>query len=480
MKTITKKAVLYLRVSTEEQVDNFSLGTQEEICKKEAERQHLKVDKIFREEGKSAKTIVGRQKLIKLLEYCRKNKARIKAVIVYRLDRVSRDTYDYLAVRKKLSDCGISIVSASEPTGDGPTEKLIETILAGFAQLDNDIRSERAKNGMYARFKAGLTSSIPPLGYIKMNGFVLKDDASFDKVKKGWELMATGTKSSREMAEIMNKWGFKRAKNGKRLKITYKFLLRLFRSKFYTGILYSPLYKEESQGQHVPMITIETFQKVQEVLDGRSSLKLHKIKHDVHHEDFPLRRFIKCSRCNYYFIGSWSTGRGGRYPYYYCAHCKGSRYTPREVLHGAFYELLREIDANKLRLLATMLVTKIQQHRLRRLKERERITSNQIHRLTEQKQGMIDKNLAGVYPDDVFKEQYPLIEQQLKNLSILNTSLPFDQYKIDGVRQHILENLSDLPKAFEQCDLKGKRTIMGLLFPNGLVWNYPGLTIRQA
>ena len=45
-------AILYLRVSTEEQVDNFSLGTQEEICRKEATRMGMKIVKIFREEGK--------------------------------------------------------------------------------------------------------------------------------------------------------------------------------------------------------------------------------------------------------------------------------------------------------------------------------------------------------------------------------------------------------------------------------------------
>ena len=45
-----------------------------------------------------------------------------------------------LAIRKKLTENGVTIVSATEPTGDSPTEKLVETILAGFAQLDNDIR----------------------------------------------------------------------------------------------------------------------------------------------------------------------------------------------------------------------------------------------------------------------------------------------------------------------------------------------------
>ena len=57
--TKPKRAVVYLRVSTEEQVDNFSLGTQENICKKEALRRGFEIAEIFREEGKSAKTITG-------------------------------------------------------------------------------------------------------------------------------------------------------------------------------------------------------------------------------------------------------------------------------------------------------------------------------------------------------------------------------------------------------------------------------------
>ncbi len=69
-----KKAVLYLRVSTEEQVDNFSLGTQEEICRKEAEKRGYQVIEMFREEGRSAKSITGRPVLIQLLEYCRRHK----------------------------------------------------------------------------------------------------------------------------------------------------------------------------------------------------------------------------------------------------------------------------------------------------------------------------------------------------------------------------------------------------------------------
>lgn len=72
------------------------------------------------------------------------------------MDRISRQTVDYLAIRKKLHDNGIALISANEPTGDSPTDKLLETIMASFAQHDNDVRSERTKNGLRARFLSGL------------------------------------------------------------------------------------------------------------------------------------------------------------------------------------------------------------------------------------------------------------------------------------------------------------------------------------
>ncbi len=480
MNQTSKKAVLYLRVSTEEQVDNFSLGIQDEICRKEAERQHYQIDKSFREEGKSAKNIAGRPELIKMLEYCRRNKKKIKAVIVYRLDRVSRSTSDYLAVRKKLNDYGISIISATEPTGNGPTEKLIETILAGFAQLDNDIRGERARNGMYARFKSGLTSSPAPFGYIKVNGYALKDKASFDKLRKAWELMSTGTKSTVEMVEIMNKWGFKRVKDGKKYKLTYKFLLNLFRSKFYAGILESKTYKEEARGQHVPMITMETFLKVQEILDGRNSKKVDLNKRNVNNEDFPLRRFIKCSKCNYCFTGSWSRGRcGKRYAYYFCGNCNGNKYTPVSVIHNAVKQFLKEVNLDKIALLLSLLTNSVFKNRCAKLKERQRIANNQLQKLSAQRQSLIDKNLTGIYSDDVFKEQFKIVDEQLKNMMVLKDSLTLDEYAIENIRNYIKDKMDNLSNIFDKLDVKQKRTLISFLFPNGFIWNYPGLRIRK-
>src|SRR5258708_37864909 len=204
-----KRAVIYLRVSTEEQVDNFSLETQEKICKQEAIRRGLDIVQIFKEEGRSAKNITGRPVLIEMLEYFRKNKRTIDALIIYRLDRLSRSTADYLAIRKRLLEYEIILVSSSEPTGNSPTERFIETMLASFAQMDNDVKSERTKNGLRARFLAGLPSGTPPFGYKNENGYAVKDVKNWDKIKASWELMATGTKTLSEIANIMNEWGIR-------------------------------------------------------------------------------------------------------------------------------------------------------------------------------------------------------------------------------------------------------------------------------
>ncbi len=305
---VTKKAVIYIRVSSEEQVENFSLGTQEEICRKEAARKGYEVVQVFREEGKSAKNITGRPELLNMLDYFRKNKKQIQALFVYRLDRLSRQTQDYLAIRKRLFDAGITIMSPNEPTGNSPTERLLETILASFAQHDNDVRSERTKNGMRARFLSGLVTNHVPLGYINKGGLAVKDPETWDLYKKAWDLMLTGTKSLREMRNIMRAWGLKIGGP--------QTVHHMFRNKFYMGVLTSKNYPEEVKGQHTPMVTQEQFYTIQAILDGRCVSKPLMPRNTRDNLGFPLRRIIRCGKCGTPFTGAWSIFH--RYPYYFC------------------------------------------------------------------------------------------------------------------------------------------------------------------
>ena len=63
--------------------------------------------------------------------------------------------YDHFALRSLLQSLGISLRSATEPIDDTSTGKLMEGVLAAFAQFDNDCRSDRTRAGMKAALELG-------------------------------------------------------------------------------------------------------------------------------------------------------------------------------------------------------------------------------------------------------------------------------------------------------------------------------------
>src|SRR6185436_15283384 len=137
-------AVIYVRVSTKEQTENLSLPTQLKACEAYCQRQGFHVLARFREEGESAKT-ADRTELQKLRQFCRTNKGRVQFAVVFNLTRFARDKYDHFALRAHLKSLGISLRSATEPIDDTSTGKLMEGVLAAFAQFDNDCRSDRTR-----------------------------------------------------------------------------------------------------------------------------------------------------------------------------------------------------------------------------------------------------------------------------------------------------------------------------------------------
>ena len=469
-----KNALIYLRVSSEEQVDNFSLETQEEICRKEAKKRGYEVIETFREEGRSAKNILGRPVLISLLEYVRKHRKEIGALIIYRLDRVSRQTADYLAIRKKLAECGVTIISATEPTGNSPTEKLVETILAGFAQLDNDIRSERARNGLRARYMSGLISGRPPLGYKFKMGLAVKDPDTWDQVKSAWDIMAAGKTSLTQIAKIMDDSGIRIKRKNRKYKIRPQTANRIFRLKFYAGVLTSDTYKQEVKGQHVPMITLEQFYKVQAVLDGRRVSDMVLVRRTRESEDFPLRRIVKCSICDVGLTGGWSRGRNKRYPYYRCAGgCTKS--IKVSAIESAMKDLLSQITPKPEALeLYISRMYKVYHERYSRLKKMKDAADTEIIGLQEMRKQLVEKNLSGIYSDAIFKEQNEIIEEKMIKAQIVKEDSFIEKYNIDKVTDFMRAKLADLGETYKTSSIPQIKVLLGSIFSSGLAWDYNG------
>src|SRR3954467_4873901 len=203
-------AVIYVRLSTKEQTENLSLPTQLKACEDYCERQAFHVLARFREEGESAKT-ADRTELQTLLQFCRTNKGAVQFVVVFNLTRFARDKYDHFALRAHLKSLGISLRSATEPIDDTSTGKLMEGVLAAFAQFDNDCRSDRTRAGMKAALELGRWVFLAPLGYLNapraIGKSLMPDPERAPIVRRVFEAYATGRFAKQQVLEQARVWG---------------------------------------------------------------------------------------------------------------------------------------------------------------------------------------------------------------------------------------------------------------------------------
>ncbi|MFH1863467.1 MAG: recombinase family protein [bacterium] len=344
------KGIIYTRVSSDEQVKGTSLDFQAELCRKYCEQKEIEILAVFREEGASAKT-ADRAEFLRAIEFCRKNKGKIQAFVVAKVDRFARNTEDHFYVRKVLYDYGVTLHSVSEPIGNDPAQKFIETVLAGSSEFDNAIRTRRSTDGMLARINQGICPWKPPIGYecghFKRRGEKKTepdppDERAFPIIQKALREYSKGLYSQTELAKYLDKLGLKEIRGRKTIpqfvdRILGKYL------KFYAGIIVNPWTGEERDGLHKAMITKEELYKIQLVRTGKAN---NSAKHQKFNPEFPLRRTAVCDYCNRYLTGSTSHGNGGAYPYYHCQNKNCSMFgkcIAKKILEVEFMDYLEKI-----------------------------------------------------------------------------------------------------------------------------------------
>lgn len=466
------RAVLYLRVSSADQVNNFSLETQEEICRNVAEKLGYEVDRVFREEGVSAKN-ADRPQLIELLEYCRHNKNKITSVLVYKFDRLARNTSDHLAIRAKLAEYGIRLESASEPVEDSATGKFVETMFAAIAELDNSVRSERIRNGLQKRFFSGFTSK-PPLGYkleVIDNRKIPVPDKDFETLQKIWLLMATGTKGLSEIARIMNDKGLRVKWGLKRKLVTRQTTSKIFKNRFYCGYLTSRKHPDwTAKGVHTPMVTEETFNRVRAIILGKTQLSL-SVKRRVHNPEFPLRGLVKCSICGGNMVAGNARGRSKTYAKYWCL--KGCLPTiPADDLHALVKQTLGKITYSQglIDLFNFRLKVLYEKRKAKILKQRS-VAEKEILENKRMMSLLIENHLKGLYSDDIFKEQKARLEDRLLSSQVVVSDSTLEKYDIEAITNFLGALMRDLAKAYEVSDYSQKRVLIGSIYPSGLLYN---------
>lgn len=160
-----KRAALYVRVSTDDQAEQgTSLESQLEACRKYAQANGYMIVAELREEGASGATL-ARPQLDKLRDMV--DDALLDVVVIYKLDRLSRDTGQMLALLKEFKRRGVSLRSATVQLEDTPEGTMMLTMLAAIGAYERSQFMERSRRGKETRVRQGkvVGTTMPPYAF---------------------------------------------------------------------------------------------------------------------------------------------------------------------------------------------------------------------------------------------------------------------------------------------------------------------------
>ena len=304
----TKNAVIYARYSCDKQTEQ-SIEGQLRVINEFAEREGYTIVGQYIDRAKSAKT-ANRPEFLRMIEDSAKHL--FQYVIVYKLDRFSRNRYDSAFYKQKLKKNGVQVISATEMLSDNPESIITEAILEAMAEFYSAELGQKTKRGMReSALKCQSTGSQPPLGYKWGTDKRLHiDEATAEIPRIAFKMYADG-KGKKAIADELNNRGY-RTRTGRKFNInTFDAMLK---NRKYVGVF---TYGEDIavEGGCPALIDKETFDRVQELL-GQTKKAPARARAKV---EYYLAGRLFCGYCGEKMIAVGGTSRNGtQYHYYKC------------------------------------------------------------------------------------------------------------------------------------------------------------------
>ena len=157
------RVVVYVRVSSDHQEENYSLGTQEDACRAYATQRGWEIVAVQREVASGA--ILERPRLTGLRDAIRRGEADV--LLVYAFDRLARDQVHLSVIYYDIDKHGGQIVSVTEDNDDSAIGRFLRNTNAFVGELEREKLIERTTRGKRARVAAGkpLAGGKPLYGY---------------------------------------------------------------------------------------------------------------------------------------------------------------------------------------------------------------------------------------------------------------------------------------------------------------------------
>lgn len=344
-----KKCVLYPRVSTEMQVDGFSLDGQKSNLRRFADREEMEIVNIYEDAGKSGKSIEGRPAFKQMLLDI-ENGLEIDYILVYKLSRFGRNAADILNSLEHIQAFGVNLICIEEGIDSSQTSgKLLISVLSAVAEIERENIIEQTMNGRKEKARqGGWNGGFAPYGYFLKDKqlFIQEDEA--EAVRIIFDKYLNGNMGFHKIANYLNLQGIQKVQrnNGTLSLWGTHFIRMIIDNPVYCGKIsygrrvrekvkgskneYKQIPQEDyiiAEGQHEAIISEELWNAAHEKREQTGIKSPSKIGRDRAHL---LSGILKCPKCGgpmYTNKHAW-TNKDGTYKevyYYVCSKARAAR-----------------------------------------------------------------------------------------------------------------------------------------------------------
>ena len=289
------KAALYARVSSEEQVEGYSIDAQRRAFDTLVQGRGWTKYQEYIDEGKSARTDNVNKRLAFKEMIADALSGKFDVLVVHKLDRFSRNLRITLEYFDKLLKIGVTFVSINEQMDfTTPSGKVHLALLGAFAQYYSDNLSQETKKGWHERRAQGLYCGLLPFGAMKgEDGAPIPNPDTHLGLVMAFELAAQG-KSDREVAVALNEKGYRTAGNQGNRPFARDTVRGILQNRFYLGELQDG-NNGWIEGKHQPFISEEIFNMAQEQRAHKRRSKNGSVRTKA--RTYSLSGLIWCGLC---------------------------------------------------------------------------------------------------------------------------------------------------------------------------------------
>lgn len=307
------RAAIYIRYSSENQRDGYSVEYQEEECRRFLAAEGYEVARVYVDEALTGRTADKRTAFFELLSDVRSGE--YDAVAVYKFSRFARNLMEATLYRQQIEKHGARLLSAMERIDDTtPEGRMMRNIIMAMDEYYSENLATFVQSSMHTAAKKGrYLGGEPPYGYeIRDGGFAVREDEAA-VVRRAFALRASGMLP----ADILRTFRSEGVRGRAGKPLTQQLLNKIFRAEKYVGVYeyavrgYEPVRIE---GGMPAIVDRETWDAVQAAVDATVASR-GRPKPRARRNVYPLTGRAFCGLCGEPFTGN---SKGNGLAYYTC------------------------------------------------------------------------------------------------------------------------------------------------------------------